>query len=287
LRDNETDEKARIKGMAPFEVLNPVVSEVKPGATIIATVTDAAGKTYPGLVVQRFGLGRTAALTVGDLWHWGLHDADEHRDMDKAWRQLTRWLVNDAPNRVELTVEPQNGDPNGAVLLQVRARDPKFQPLDNATVNLEVLPVMTDTNSAAGTTNLVRLQVEPSPREPGLYSATYLPRATGGYKVSVTVTNSDGMEVGHASAGWSTDMAAEEFRSLIPNVALLEAIAKKTGGEILSADKLDEFARSLPHRKAPIMESWSLPLWHTPAMFAFALLCFVSEWGLRRWKGMP
>src|SRR5262249_34202966 len=146
--------------------------------------------------------------------HWGLHDADEHHDMDKAWRQLARWLVNDAPNRVELTVEPQNGDPNGAVLLQVRARDPKFLPLDNATVNLEVLPVMTDTNSAAGTTNLVRLQVEPSSREPGLYTATYLPRATGGYKASVTVTNAEGTEVGRASAGWSTDMAAEEFRSL-------------------------------------------------------------------------
>jgi hypothetical protein len=35
------------------------------------------------------------------------------------------------------------------------------------------------------------------------------------------------------------------------------------------------------------MDSWSFPLWHTPAMFGFALLCFVSEWGLRRWKGLP
>jgi hypothetical protein len=35
------------------------------------------------------------------------------------------------------------------------------------------------------------------------------------------------------------------------------------------------------------MEAWTFPIWHTPAMFAFALACFVSEWGLRRWKGLP
>ena len=84
-----------------------VVAGVKPGASVIATVADTSGKSYPAVVVQRFGHGRTAALTVGDLWRWGLHDAEAHRDMDKAWRQLMHWLVTDVPNRVELAVEPQ------------------------------------------------------------------------------------------------------------------------------------------------------------------------------------
>ena len=51
--------------------------------------------------------------------------------------------------------------------------------------------------------------------------------------------------------------------------------------------KLDSFAKSLPNKHSPIMESWTFPLWHTPAMFAFALACFLAEWGLRRWKGLP
>src|SRR5262249_49880168 len=67
LRDNEADERSRLQTMAPFQVLNKV-REVKPGASIIARVTDAKGGTYPALVVQRFGRGRTAALTVGDIW---------------------------------------------------------------------------------------------------------------------------------------------------------------------------------------------------------------------------
>ena len=67
----------------------------------------------------------------------------------------------------------------------------------------------------------------------------------------------------------------------------LESIARKTGGEIIPASQLERFARNLPNRHAPIMEPWTYPLWHTPAMFGFALACFLSEWGLRRWKGMP
>jgi len=59
------------------------------------------------------------------------HALHAHHDMDKAWRQLMRWLVTDVPNRVDLAVQPQADNPNGAVQLQVRVRDPKFQALDN------------------------------------------------------------------------------------------------------------------------------------------------------------
>src|SRR5207237_4666192 len=123
----------------------------------------------------------------------------------------------------------------------------------------------------------LRLHAEASANEPGLYQVSYVPRLTGGYKATASVTNAVGGEAGRAEAGWSTDLAAEEFRSLTPNIALLESIARKTGGQIIAADKLDEFARTLPHRHAPVMETWSFPLWHTPAMFAFALACRLSD----------
>ena len=68
--------------------------------------------------------------------------------------------------------------------------------------------------------------------------------------------------------------------------ALLEAIAKGTGGEVVSARQLTDFAKSLPNRKAPITESWTSPLWHQTGVFLFALACFVAEWGLRRKRGL-
>jgi len=285
LRDNEPGERARREAMPGFEVVNRVRG-IKPGASLIADLHDPTGAETPALATQRFGRGRTSALMVGDFWRWGLIDEGTHADMDKSWRQLLRWLVADVPNRVDLAVEPQPDDANNAVRLQVRARDAKFQPLDEASVVIEVQPVRFE-GPAGALDKPIRLVAEPALSEAGLYEATYVPRQTGGYRATAIVANSVGAEVGRAEAGWSVDLAADEFRSLTPNVALLENIAHQTGGRRIAAADLNAFVRQLPKMKAPVMEAWSFPLWHTPEMFGFALLCLLAEWGLRRRKGMP
>jgi uncharacterized membrane protein len=285
LRDNEADERARLESMTPFHVLNRVRG-LKPGASVIATVRDERGSEQPALAVQRFGRGRTAALMVGDVWRWGMRDAAARVDMDKAWRQLVRWLISDVPMRVQTTIEPLPADANGAVLVQVRVRDEKFQPVDDAAVVVEIEPVVFE-GTAGAAAPPIKLQAEPALSEPGLYELTYVPRQTGGYRATANVKNNTGADLGRGVAGWSTDLAAEEFRSLTPNTTLLQDLARKTGGQVVRVDDLQEFTRRLPQMRAPVMETWSYPAWHTPWLFLFALACLITEWGLRRWKGMP
>lgn len=286
LRDNESDEKSRLNAMAPFQILNPVRG-IKPGASVIATVADSRANIYPALVTQRFGRGRTAALVIGDMWRWGFRDKEAHADMDKAWRQMMRWLVADVPQRIDFQAEQKPGDPNQALQLQIRARDKKFQPVDNASVAVTIT-LAGQTAALAGTSAppSLHLNTEASLSEAGLYQASYLPRETGGYRAEAVVKDAAGVELGRAQVGWTADPAADEFRSLQPNRALLENIAKKTGGEVISATKLAEFSASLPHRHAPVQETWTSPFWHQPAVFLFALTCLILEWGLRRWRGL-
>ncbi len=283
LHPTEAAEKARLEAMPAFAVLNPV-GDPKPGAQVLATVTDEHGRTLPALVSQRFGHGRTAALTVGDFWRWGMLSPEARGEMEKAWRQLARWLVADSPRRVEVAVEPAPEHAPGAVRVEVRARDAEYQPLEEARVQVEVASVLTGTSAPAPA---LRLNAEPSPREPGLYEVLYVGRETGGYRAAITVTNAAGEAGGRAEAGWSVDLAAEEFRTLEPNRALLEELARRTGGEVIEPARLAEFARRLPGRPAPVMEAWTHPLWHQPGWFALALGCFLAEWGVRRWKGQP
>jgi uncharacterized membrane protein len=280
LRDNESEERVRMNAMPGFEVLNEA-NAVKPGASVLATVADAQSRTYPALVAERFGNGRTAALLIGDLWRWGMRNEAMHKDMDKAWRQMMRWLVSDVPNRFEVQVTQKSSDEG--VSLEMRARDKSFQPLDNASVKLTVTAI---TSGGAASTNVAPLAADAA-AEPGIYEAAYIPRQAGAYRVDSVVADENGAEVGRAEAGWTSDPAAEEFRSLKPNRALLESMAKQTGGEMVALSDLERFAKSLPNRKAPITENASIPLWHTPIMFLFALACFVAEWGVRRWKGLP
>jgi uncharacterized membrane protein len=283
LRATESEEKSRLAEMPPFEVLNPI-REAKPGASILETVSDASGHSYPALTVQRFGSGSIAALTVGDLWRWGFQDEAMQKDLAKSWRQLIRWLVSDVPERVTVESQP-TGDPT-QVRLIVKARDEEFKPLDNAIVKLTISPVRMLSQSGPVPQTL-ELPADASSTEPGTYEATYVAAQAGAYSVNAVVTQPDGTLVGKAGAGWASDPAADEFRSLKPNRALLETIAKRTGGEIVPMEDLRNFARKLPSRAAPITESYARPLWHQPAVFLFALACFIADWGIRRWKGLP
>lgn len=301
LRDNEASERARLTEMPALQVLNRV-RDKKPGASVIAEVQDESGAKYPALVEQRFGNGRVGAVLVGDLWRWGLRDEGTQADLGKGWRQMIRWLIADVPERIHFMAEPERDDPNQAMALRVRARDKEFKPLDNATVKVAVAATVDDRSrrreeadsSVAGeirlvtsaATNNVRLNAEPVLTEAGVYEAQYVPRAAGGYLAEVVVSDANGLEVGRAQTGWSADPAAEEFRSLKPNRALLENIARQTGGEIVTMDGLAAFTERLPSKGAPVTETITTPLWHKPLVFLLALVCFVSEWGLRRWKGM-
>jgi hypothetical protein len=141
-------------------------------------------------------------------------------------------------------------------------------------------------SQAAGTNDL-QLAADASASEPGAYQRDYIQTDAGARIVEAVAAQADGKIIGRALAGWALDPAAAEFRSLKPNRAYLEALARRTGGEVLTLGTLRDFVRQLPQRHAPIMEPWSKPLWQEPAVYLFALGCFVAEWGIRRWKGLP
>ena len=282
LRDSEHDERRRLADMPEFRVLNRVGS-TKPGARIVATIgdDDGAGR-FPALITQRLGRGRTAALTIGDIWRWGLRRPELRDDMNKFWRQTLRWLVADVPARISLQAVQDSGQAHQPIVLRVRARDEGFEPLDNVSVAINVRePQGRD----------VLLTATPVPAESGLFEAVYVPRSNGGYLAQAIVTDTEGTQRGDAEAGWAADLQAREFESVKANRPLLERIARQTGGRLVDVDELDTFARDLLHRDAPMTEAWIRPLWDLPgllpAIFLFVLTCFVAEWALRRWRGMP
>ena len=83
------------------------------------------------------------------------------------------------------------------------------------------------------------------------------------------------------------DPAAEEFQRVAPNVDLLTALAKQTGGEVVAADNLEAFVKSLPMKKAPLTEAYTTPLWHQSWVWLLIVGCLCGEWGLRRYRGLP
>ena len=182
-RKTEDEEQQRLDGMASFHTLSPV-GAIKPGASVLSMVRDAAGNLAPALVAQPFGKGRVGALMIGDLWRWGLKRKDPaESDLDRSWRQTVRWLVGDVPGRVEVSVRPKADAAGPAVEVVARVRDAEYRPLDNAKVALKIaLPGGGD----------LTLDAPPDGREAGTYAATYVPRQPGAYRLTATATAPDG-----------------------------------------------------------------------------------------------
>jgi uncharacterized membrane protein len=281
LRDNQADEQKRLSEMPTFKVLNKIAS-TKAGASLVETLTNDWSQSLPALVVQRFGNGRSASLTVGDVWRWGMKDPMMHTDMDKFWRQLFRWMVTDVPQRISIQAAQKPDQANQPVELQVCVRDEDFKLMNNVSVAIEVNDPQKQT---------IRLTAEPELEQSGIFKATYIPHKDGGYTAKAIVTDTKGNQLGSAQTGWTADLNSAEFRSIQANRAFLEQLARQTGGRIIEADELSNFARTLPVQNAEFMEVWTKPLWDSrmisTGIFAIILICFTGEWALRRWRGMP
>ncbi len=274
IESTEQSEDRRLDEMPGFGTVNQV-RNVKPGAMVLAQVTSPDGQMWPALVAQRFGRGRSAALLIGDLWSWHLRGAAGD-DLLKSWRQTIRWLVADVPRRVDVRVEStDDSGPAKSVLIDVV--DDQYRPLDGATVTARV------TRPDGQQTEI---DVRPADDPPGTYELDYRARQSGVYRVSVEATAADGTLIGSRDSGWVADSDSAEFARLKPNRDYLQRIAERTGGEVIELDDLDRLTRQLPTRPAPYMEKKEVSWWHNGWIFALVVTLLVTEWGIRRWKGM-
>lgn len=313
LRANESNERKRLHDTPGFKTLN-AVRGIKPGASVLARVTDGSANTWPALVTQKFGRGRSAALLVGDLWRWQIKRTEDHPDdLYKSWRQMVRWLVADVPGRVELSTQSAVHIAPEAVRLVVRVTDREFGRLDNAKVKIRVVGPLTmnsekdssedetteesspeenATENGEPTEDVpkkrgVLLDAEPSNEHPGIYSTVFVPKKSGAYHLVAEVVDGDGESLAPAEAGWVHSPIVDEFQSIGVNPVLLEKLAEATNGEVVQAEELNDFVSNLSSKPMPVMTAWTMPLWDSPIVFLVVLACLLGEWGLRRSKGLP
>lgn len=206
-----------------------------------------------------------------------MRDEEARKDLDKAWRQLMRWLVVDVPDKIQFTALPDAE----RMKLEVRVRDASFQAKDDAVVKIEVM-------GPAGKKS--ELFAEPSLKEAGLFEAEFYSRETGAFRAVTTVTSAaDGSEsakVDSKATGWVHDPLAAEFASLKPGRAWAERVAKESGGQVLSLADLPRLPEILKDIRVPLEETITTPFWHAPWVFAVVLGLLGTELYLRRKGGM-
>jgi len=275
LRTRKAEEEERIAEMRAFRVLNRS-GATRPGASLFAVVEDRSENGVPAVAGHRVGNGKVAALLIGDLWRWGLGDKATSRDRDQFWRQIVRWLVADAPSRLELDIEEQATAGSGkSIEVDVEARDAEFNP--DPTAKVSVMLIQPD-----GDTEAVPLQIDFD--ESGHFTGTIPGLPDGRYITTATLADEESAVTDET--GLVVDTARAEYRAPGGDRMLLGRIAEETGGELVPADQLDAFVQSTQQKDAPIMTTVSLPLWHQTWIFLGAILFLAAEWFIRRRSGM-
>ena len=304
LRTDEESERSRLLDMPTFETLNPAV-RVRPGAQVMASVSDEAGQEWPALVVQRFGRGRSAAMCIGDLWRWRMDEgrrtvaaglssgsgqagepwdrepSEDRGDYSRAARQMVRWLVSDVPRRLTVSSTPAPEEGVHTWRVSAAVRDEQFVVREDAQVVVKV-------TRPDGTT--FEQRARPSDDELGRYDTVITAAESGAWICEVTASleeDGDEFEELTATHGWASQPDQQEMARAAVNGSLLNSVAENSRGRVIDWGEIDGFVDALSSTEAPVMEVRSWPIWHQWSVFVAALVCFVGDWGIRRRLGYP
>jgi uncharacterized membrane protein len=278
LADDDAASARRWDSLPPVTSVNRI-GEPRPGATVLLAGTDTAGRgTQPVLVYQRYGRGRSAALTIQDAWLWRMH-ADvplEDTRHQTAMRQLLRWLTADVPERAEflaLTSQVGRGEP---IAFDVEVHDAGWQPVNGASVTARL-------TAPSGTVREVTLDLVPG--TDGLYRGAAPARESGEYAIeAVAVSGGDTLTVEPAFARVG-DVGREYFGAEM-RAGVLRRIAAETGGRSYLPATVSSLPRDVVYTERGITRTEQLDLWDMPIVFLLLVVLLSAEWGLRRRWGL-
>ncbi len=255
-----------------------VTGRAKPGATVLAVhpTLQLDGNPLPVLAYQRYGRGRTMAITTAATWRWQMLMPHEDRSHEKIWRQILRWLTTDTPARVEFELQRSQYSTGDTVKVRARVHDEHFEPVDNAIVWLKA----TDPDGV-----IQDLRMEAGLAQPGDYAGAFSASKPGVYQLEVSSPGFSHQSQS-ASANFLVTDTLHEFRDLSLNSELLKSIALASGGKYYDLKNAGRVVKDLQRSRESQTVLVQLDVWDMPAVFLFLLACYGAEWMLRRRKGL-
>ena len=270
--------RTRWDSLPPLTTVNRL-GTLRAGATMLLAGTAEGGRSdVPILSWQRYGRGMSAVFGVQDSWLWKMDAAIPVEDVthQTLWRQLARWLVDDAPAPFEVMASPSRVAPGEPLTLRARVSTPLFSDVNDAAVTVTV-------TSPTGTTQNVLL--EWTLRDDGSYTARFTPNDTGRYTMdAVAQRGRDSVQTAVSSFlvdERGADVAQAELRA-----ALLRRIAEETGGRYYPLADAERLAADAVFTEAGVTVREAKDLWDMPAVFLLIALLLGAEWGYRRWRGL-
>jgi uncharacterized membrane protein len=250
------------------------LGRLKPGAIVLLEAVSERNRA-PLLTWQHYGRGATYVLATGSTLRWQMRMPPEDQSHEIFWRQLLHAVAAAAPSRTALTAERTVYEDERNVRLQAELRNERFEPINDANVELQVAPE----HDAAYVQSM-----QSSGQGDGRYAATIDAATAGLYRIDLTARVGDRVAGAAVTHVIRQDGVAEHFETQ-QHRAVLERIAAMTGGRYWPLSDLHGLAAAIPYTKAGVVERQTLDLWNLPIVFLTLLALKLGEWLLRLRRG--
>jgi hypothetical protein len=252
--------------------------DAKVGGIVLARGQGAGkGAVDPILLAyQRYGRGRTMALTTGSTWHWqmGMDFKDQTHEM--FWKQTLRWLVSSSPDPVMITTDKDTYLPGETVRLSADISNKNFERMNNAKVVAKV-------TNPDGLTETIPLDWTGSAE--GTYQAELNATGAGGYHVEVDAAQgSENLGTNHTA--FQVQDRPVEFYNPSLDSRLLQSVAASTGGKYYPLSKMGDIPDDAQYFEGQSSFIEQKELWDVPLLFMLLCLSLGGEWFWRKRKGL-
>lgn len=269
---------ARWDSLPPLTTVNPL-TETRPGATtLLEGVPSAGGPNQVVLAFQRYGRGKSIALTPQDTWIWQMHWSVSLEDQshEAFWQQMLRWLVDGVPEAITVTTDQERVEPGEAVRLVASISDSTFIDINDATVTARV-------TSPSGV--VAEVPMEWTVETDGEYAAEYRPSELGDYEIELITARND-VSLGSDLAYLHASASDAEYYSSARRTSLLTRIADETGGRFYTPENVSTLPEDITISGSGVTLSEEHDLWDMPALFILMLTLMGAEWAYRRIRGL-
>ena len=278
LRDNEGASAARWDSLPPLTSVNNLGAP-RSGATVLLMGHSKELKNeVPVLTYQRYGRGVSAILGVQDSWLWRMDTSISVEDATYAtfWRQMLRWLVESAPDQVEIVAVPARVGPGESVTLRAHVNDSTFGDINNALVSAHI---------TSPTGHVSEVPMEWSLREDGSYTGKFVAEEAGVYSLVAEARRGRDTTRSVSSALLADDQGADVEQAELRS-SLLRRIAQETGGKYYPLAEAHRLPDDVVFTEAGVTVRDARDLWDMPIVFLILALLLGAEWTYRRWRGL-
>jgi hypothetical protein len=265
--------------VAPLDHLPPLL-EPKPGATVLATLSDggSGSQRYPLVAWQRYGTGKCLSLATDRLWRLRFNTGDKFHW--RIWSQSIQFLtlsrLMGEHKRIRLETDRSSYPLGRQSRIYAHVLDENFEPMLLSGFDVFV-------GALDGSESKERVTLRPDRTQPGLYEGYFSPPGAGRYRMEA---NEDDLPVSNSTEFQVVD-AKTELTDTNMHLVQMKRIAELTGGACLSIQELPQLASLVNNEPITTTVRTERALWDNGLVALLLIGLLGAEWILRRKHDLP